>query len=264
MIKSISQSTVNMALRCGEQFRRRYLEGEVVLPGVTMLRGTSVHKASQVNLTAKIRTGQDEPLSVLLDAAEDTFRKEAANGIYLSRAEVPEKTNILEKGLTETLGLTNLYRNAVAPEIVPVHVERKFVIDMGFEFPLTGYLDIEAGEKIHDLKTASMKWPEDRIQQEIQPVFYSMAFEHEFGRRPGFKYHILIPYKKGPQRQVQEITVTDSACEVLKAKIRLVEDMLRAGIFMPAYPGSWWCAEKWCGFWNTCRFVGNAPAGKWV
>lgn len=257
MIKEIHQSTLGMALRCGEQFRRRYIEGEIIPPGVAAIRGTSVHKANEVNLNAKIKTGKDEPLDVLLDAAEDTFYKTSADGIYLSRAEIPEKKKILEKSLTEALQLTTTYHQTVAPEIIPKHVERKFVIDAGFSMPLAGIMDIEQDGKVDDIKTSGMKWPEGRIKQEIQPTFYSFAYEHEFGQRPDFRYHILIPYKSGAQRQVQDFTATDMDYNVLRARIGVLEGILKTGLFVPAHPGSWWCCEKWCGYWSTCKFVGN-------
>ena len=73
MIDSIHQSSLGTALRCGEQFRRRYIEGERVPPGVAAGRGTGVHKANEVNLNQKVITGTDLKLSDLKDAARDGF-----------------------------------------------------------------------------------------------------------------------------------------------------------------------------------------------
>jgi hypothetical protein len=264
MIQEIHQSMLNMALRCGEQFRRRYIEGEIVPPSIAVIRGKAVHKANEVNLAAKIKTGRDEPLEVLLDAVEHTYFTEARGGIYLARAEIPEKHKILENGLNQTIGLTRLYHAEVAPEIAPVHVERKFVIDAGFSLPLAGMMDIEQADTIDDIKTSNAKWPETRINEEIQPAFYSFAYEHEFGRRPWFKYHILIPYKGGPQRQLQKWRAEDADYSALRARILILERILRTGLFAPASPGAWWCQEKWCGYWMTCPYVGNALPGRWV
>ncbi len=264
MIREIHQSMLNMALRCGEQFRRRYIEGEIIPPGVAAIRGKAVHKANEVNLAAKIKTGKDEPLETLLDAAEHAFVSEARGGIYLTRDELPEKRKILEDSLNQTLSLTRLYRAEVAPEIQPVCVERKFVIDAGFSLPLAGIMDIEQADTIDDIKTSNAKWPENRIREEIQPAFYSFAYEHEFGRRPGFKYHILVPYKTGPQRQVQTWRAEAPDYDALRSRILIFERILQTGTFAPASPGAWWCAEKWCGYWLTCPYVGNALPGRWV
>ena len=54
MINSIHQSNLGTALRCGEQFRRRYIEGERIPPGVAAGRGTGVHNANDVNLSQKV------------------------------------------------------------------------------------------------------------------------------------------------------------------------------------------------------------------
>lgn len=271
-LNNIHQSSLSMALKCGEQFRRRYLEDEIIPPGIAAVRGTSLHKVNQVNLNTKIRTGQDEPLSLLLDVAEDTYRKRAADGIYLSRAEAPEKNKLLEQGLDETLNLTSGYRQIVAPQWEPAAVERKFVIDAGFFMPLSGVIDVETTDgRIQDLKSAGKSWSAGRINEEIQPVFYSYACEHETGARPEFRYHILIPLKTSAKadllcckHQTQDFTASDQDYIALEAKIQALSMMLQKGVFPPAGPGSWWCCERWCGYWGTCPYVGNGRNQKWV
>jgi hypothetical protein len=246
-------------LRCGEQFRRRYVEGEVIPPGIAQIRGTGLHHASQVNFSVKLRTGQDEPLSVLLDAAEDKFRRIAADGVYLTKEEKPEKAKLLENGLHQTLTLTTHYRQEVAPRIFPKFVETKFAVARPeIKLPLTGIIDVEDQHgKIVDLKTSSMKWPEERIRQEIQPVFYSLVREQETGARPDIEYQILIPYKAGAQAQKQCYRAQDNDYAALLSKMKLFEVAVKVGLFLPAFPGSWWCSDKWCGYHSTCRYVGN-------
>jgi hypothetical protein len=101
-------------------------------------------------------------------------------------------------------------------------------------------------------------------REEIQPAFYSYAHELEYGVRPEFRYHILIPYKAGAQRQVIDYHANGNAYMALEHKIRYFESMVRTGLYPPAHPGSWWCSEKWCGYWSTCPYVGNGQAKRWV
>jgi len=246
-----------MFLRCGEQGQRRYLKNEIIPPGVAAARGTGVHKANEANLRQKISTGVDLPVSDLKDAARDGYIKALANGVFLPRDEVSAKNRLINEGLNETIVLTELYHDEVAPEIVPLDVERKFVIDVGLELPLSGIIDIERTNRIDDLKTSARTWPDTRIKSEIQPVFYSFASEREIGIRPEFHYHILIPLKSGAKRQVQSMVATDADYKALFAKIEVVIQMLKTGLFPPANPSSWWCSEKWCGYWTTCKYVGN-------
>lgn len=246
MIDGIHQSTLNTAFRCGEQFRRRYIEGEIIPPSIAAGRGTAVHAANEVNLKQKVATAVDLPLSDLQDATRDAYVRAFRSGVYLARDQVAEKTKLLNQGLNESIVLTGLYHEEVAPEIVPLEVEREFEITVpGIIYPLKGRIDIERAAKVDDLKTASKSWPENRIHQEIQPLFYSFVNEFETGIRPEFIYHIMIPLKAGPKRQIQKKIPTERDYAGLIAKLKAFTAMLQAGVFPPANPTSWWCSERW-------------------
>lgn len=265
MIDSIHQSNLGTALRCGEQFRRRYIEGEKIPPGVAAGRGTGVHSANEVNLRQKVFTGVDLKLSDLKDAARDGFVRSFRNGIFLAKEDIPLKDRILNDGLNDCLTLTGLYHEEVAPMIVPVEVERQFRIDVGLDLPLAGKIDIERHQKIDDIKTTKRKWADGQIKQEIQPIFYSFVHEKETGVRPQFNYHILKITQGGDTgRQLQSIKAKESDYRALFAKINMMVHMIKSGVFMPANPSSWWCSEKWCGYHSTCVYVGNGRQSRWV
>jgi len=263
MIKAIHQSMVSAAFRCGEQFRRRYIEGEIIPPGVAAGRGTGVHKANEANLKQKIVSGVDLTISDMKDAARDGFVHAFDNGIFLVPDEIPGKARILNDALNECLSLTGLYGAEVAPEITPVDVERKFLIEVGLPLPLAGQIDIEQAAKIDDLKTAGKSWEEGRIEKEIQPFFYSYVYEQETGTRPLFVYHILQAGKKGPKRQIQSVKPQDRHYKALFAKLNIFCDMLKSGVFPPADPAGWICSSRWCGFYQTCNYVGNTKT-TWI
>jgi hypothetical protein len=265
MINSIHQSNLGTALRCGEQFRRRYIEGERIPPGVAAGRGTGVHNANDVNLSQKVITGFDLPLSDLKDAARDGFVRAFRNGIFMAKEDIPSKDKILNDNLNDTLKLTGLYLDKVAPLIIPVEVERRFRIDVGLDFPLAGMIDIERHQKVDDIKTTGRKWADDQITKEIQPIFYSYAVEHETGTRPQFNYHILKITKGGELgNQIQSIRATDENYRSLFAKINMMIHSIKSGVFMPANPSSWWCSARWCGYYSTCVYVGNGRPSRWV
>jgi len=246
MIEAIHQSNLNMALRCGEQLRRRYIEGEIIPPGIAAGRGTGLHGANEVNMKQKVKTKEDLPLSDLKDAARDAFIGAFRNGIYLAKENRPAKEQILNDGLNATLRLTGLYHEEVAPEIEPIEVERPFYIEIpGVPLPLAGRMDIQRVAKVDDLKGAGKSWAEGQINQEIQPIFYCLAHEYETKVRPEFIYHILVDLKRGPKRQVQKLTPTDNHYHALIKKMQMFCRSLEAGIFLPANPSSWWCSERW-------------------
>lgn len=270
MIDSIHQSFLGMALRCGEQFRRRYLEGHIIPPSIAAGRGTAVHKANHVNLTEKIKTGEDMPVSDLVDVARDAYVATFVPlGVYMSKEDLPHKSRLLNEGFNDAERCVGVYHKDVAPRIRPRAVEQDFHVDVGLALPLAGRIDYQEEPRLGDLKTTGMKWQEGRIRQEIQPVFYSYVHEKQTGLRPEFTYHILIARrgKTGPtseELQEQKITPEDSHYNALFAKLELFLKMLKTGTFPPANPTSWWCNERWCGYWHTCEYVGNGPSKKWI
>lgn len=264
MINAIHQSSLSMALRCGEQFRRRYMLGEIIPPSIAAARGTSLHYANEVNLRQKVKTKKDLPLSDLKDAARDKFIRTLEKGVFLPKNQQGEKTNLLNEGLNQSIQLTSLYRREVAPEINPIEVERSFLIDIGLDLPIAGRIDHEQTAKVDDLKTTTRSWSPARIYKEIQPVFYSIAHQYEFGERPLFRYHIMVALKRQPKHQLQSRTCTDNDYHALVSRIESFLKMLQAGIFLPAEIGAWVCDPKWCGYFTTCRYVGNEPAKVWI
>jgi hypothetical protein len=272
MITSIHQSTLNMFLRCGEQGRRRYIENEIIPPGVAAGRGIGVHKANEVNLKQKIRTGQDMPLSDLNDATRDGFVNAFRNGIYLPKEKISEKAKVLNDGLIDALRCTKIYREEVAGLINPIAIEEPFNIDVGLDLPLAGRMDYQEKPIVGDLKTTSVKWQTDRIKKEIQVPFYSLVHlkTHGAGTTPKFRYDVLIARRNkegeptSEEYQPLEHTCSTEDYQALFYKLELFIKMLKKGVFMPANPTSWWCNPDWCGYWHTCRYVGNGISKKWI
>ena len=93
----LSPSSLEMYAKCGEQFRRRYIEGDKIPPGVSMLRGTGVHAGVEANMRQKIDTYRDLPVSDVVDAAVAKFDLELAGGYSLS----PDETS---RGATIVIG----------------------------------------------------------------------------------------------------------------------------------------------------------------
>ena len=264
MIDSIHQSTLNMALRCGEQCRRRYIENEIIPPGIAAGRGTGVHKVNEVNLKQKVKSKKDLPLDDMKDAARDGFVYAFRNGVYIPKKNRPAKNKLLNDGLNDTIRCTEIYQEKVAEEIHPISIEEPFELDVGLELKLAGTMDYQEEPKVGDLKTSSSKWAADREKKEIQPILYSYVHEKTRGIRPEFKYHVLIA-RRGKDGQPTStdyqpsiVNPSDSDYEALFAKMRMFIKMLNTGTFIPANPTSWWCSEDWCGYWYTCPYVGNS------
>jgi hypothetical protein len=270
MIKAIHQSMLNSAFRCGESFRRRYVENEIIPPGVAAGRGTGLHFANKVNLTQKIKSGEDLPLTDIQDAARDGYVNAFKDGVYIPQEQVSEKDRLLTQGLDDAVRCATVYREKVSPGIQPKAVEQPFVLDMGLALPLSGTVDIERVAKVDDLKSAGKTWAKDQIHKEIQPIMYSFAHEKLTGDRPVFQYHIMIcrrgagGFATSTGYEVQAKICTDQDYAALRAQTGVFIDMFQKGVFVPANPSSWWCSPEWCGYYRTCPYRGHGKQSTWV
>lgn len=275
MIDAIHQSSLNMGLRCGEQFRRRYIEGEIIPPGIALLRGRATHKAAEENHRQKIESHTDLPISDLTDAARDTYvNKAKEQGVYVVKEDVSAKDRLLNDGLNDAIRCTEQYHKDIAPKIQPLAVEQflgPFEVSIELPLPIAMMVDyLEPNDVIGDLKTAAKKWQKDRIKSEIQPIFYSLGYLLQFGKNPKFRYDITIARRNkegkptSTDSDTQEIEATNRDYAALHAKMFAFCEMLRLGSFPPCNTNSWWCSPQYCGYWYTCKYVGNATVKAWI
>ena len=256
MITTIHQSMVGSWLRCGEAFRRRYIEGEIMPPGITARRGSATHKAAHINHVQKIKTAVDLPLNDLKDATRDEYVSLLTNeGVYIPKEQLSEKKKILNEGLNEALQATAIYHGQIAPKIQPISTEATFEADIpGIPLPVRGTLDCEdAAGFIHDLKVMKRK-SQEWADHTIQPSFYYMLYRAAHGQWPrGFKFQMVIPNKE----MIHEELVTTRDMQKLKILFRIIDAFLKDlknGNFKPADPSSYICSPEWCGYANSCPY----------
>jgi hypothetical protein len=255
----ISPSQIDMYLRCGEQWRRRYLCGEVIPPGIALIKGSAVHKAAEVNFEQKIASRTDLPLTQLCEAAAEhvdaTIRKD---GLFLT----PEEETI---GAQKVIGqikdsavtMTGAFVRGIAPRIQPAMVEKFITIPIpNCSHDLLGRLDIATeGDEVVDLKTSSRKKTQEDIDRSDQLTFYDAAFEYETGRPcKGLSLEVVIETKI-PTTQTLRSTRGPKDRGILVAKINTILAGVKAGVFLPAASGAWCCSPRFCGYWHTCPFV---------
>lgn len=263
MIEHVSYSSLSMAIKCGEQFRRRYIEGEVIPPGIALIRGSAVHRSNEVNMRQKIESRKDLPLDDLKDCTRDAYVERARDGIYLTKEEEGQKGRLLNDGLNQALTATEIYRNEFAPDVFPTAVERRFKIDVGLGLPIMGYIDLEEVGVVRDLKITGKSWNQMAVDSNLQPRFYSLAYEKEVGERPDFYMHYLVVLKTKAKHDAFYTRSTNQQYEALYHMIEQFIHMLNSGVFLPSDPGNWWCDPKWCGYHGTCKYIGNGGERKW-
>ena len=252
MIKHISPSMISQFTRCGEQFRRRRIEGEIIPPGIAARIGTGFHRGAEVNHRAKIITGKDEPLSVVQDAARDGYVAALQGGVYFAPDEVAGARKAMAEGVDTTVALARKYHASLAPQIQPVMVEKQLWLDVGeLPLPITGIVDVVSVDGWWaDLKTAGQKWPQARADSDIAATVYAEML----GYPKRMTFEVLTTTKEVAHHSLIT-TRTPEDFEAFVRRVQVILGMVERGIFPPADPTGWFCSPKWCGFWWTCKFI---------
>jgi hypothetical protein len=255
--KTLRQSTINQILKCAHQYELRQLHGNLP-PGIAALSGSSVHEAAEYNHVQKIKTGQDEPLSVLKDCAEQAFHNRLKNeGVYILEEEMPYLKRIIEDGKQRAFGCITGYHKKIAPSIRPVEefTEREIIVDIGLELPIGSKYDTaDSNDNLFDLKTSARPYQDSYIKKAAQPTHYSMAYNKVTGRYPAF--HTVVLMETG-EYQILSIQKSDDDFARHKLLCKTVIDVINSGVFPPCNPDpkmSWWCQEKFCGYYNICQY----------
>jgi hypothetical protein len=258
MISAIHQSMIGMWLRCGIQFERRYINGEIIPPGISARRGSAVHKSAEINNRQKKQTRKDLPIGDLKDVARDEFMRLVRDeGVFLPKEDIPSKDKLLNEGLNESLSAVDVYHRAIAPRIMPVETELPITDDFGFTLPLSGTIDVvDETKMIRDLKVAKRK-PAEWAARTLQPTFYALLYGRKTGVWPtGFIYDFVIP-NKTMLYEALPTTRGENDVKILSRYIKSFEADLKTGTFKPADPDNWICGPEYCGFFQTCPYGGK-------
>lgn len=256
MIDDLSQSKINMWSRCQEQFRRRYVENDIIPPKIAARIGTGLHKGAQVNHVAKRITHKDEPLSVVQDAARDGYVSAIQDGVFFPPEEVSGARKQLAEGVDITTSLAKIYHESLAPLVQPDLVEEKLILEVDeLPIPFSGIIDVYTVDRWWiDLKSADKKWPISKVNNDIQATLYNELIMERTGSYPK-KLSFEVFTKTKFEHQTVETTRTPQDFAVLIRRAKTMLASIKAGVFVPADPSSWLCSPNWCGYWNSCKYI---------
>ena len=273
----ISPSQLNTFENCGEAYRRRYIEKEIIPPGVAALRGGSVHKGAEMNFEQKIESKIDLPKKDIVDRAVAEFEgRMKIEGLFLDPASAARgKDIVVGEEKDTTVRLAGLFSDQVAPVYQPIAVEQKIEIELpNSPKNLLGILDLTAtlvsdparGEGIVDYKTGKKTKPQGDFDTSAQITLYDLAYRAKRGKAPDFlQVEQLIDLKSGPKRVTNTTTRTAADFKPAIARVNAMISGLEKGAFMPTNAGAWNCSPKWCGYFGTCSYVNSerrAAAGE--
>lgn len=255
MINHISPSMLGLFCRCQEAFRRRYIEGIKLPPGIAACIGTGMHKGAEANHRQKIESGVDMPLGDIQDAARDGYNAAISDGVFVPEGEESSAPTELAKGVDTAVNLAAAYARHIAPRIQPVAVEERLQSDVpGLPVPFLGIIDVLDGSGwCPDLKSAARKWAPGKAAGNMQPAVYRYLLQQGRGvPMPRMSFEIVT--HKGEHQSI----MVDAREEDLAPVIARANGLLAAverGDFLPAEPGHWMCGPKWCGYWHSCPYI---------
>jgi len=258
--KQLHQTAIDMYHFCGEQFRRRYIEGEKIPPAVAMIVGTGTDESVNQNMRHKMENGKLMELAQVKAVARDALGNAWSKGVWLSDDEAkigPSK--VKGQAIDKTVRLATVHATQKAEKINPTHVQRKWTVELkGYPVDLAGTIDVQEGGKwVRDTKTSGKTPNQNMADKSMQLTTYAMAVKVLDGKEPeGVALDYLIDTKE-PKVVTLESKRNNDDFRIL---LRRIEGMIQAidkGVFLPASPRDPMCSEKYCGFHSSCSYVKN-------
>ena len=259
-LEHLSVSSFGMFSRCGEQWRRRYIEGEVIPPGIAAHVGTGVHRAAEACHKHKLETGETMRVSDMADAAATAYDKALRNGVFFAPDEVDGAQKAMAQGKDNAVKLASLYGEQLAPKIDPMLVEERMMLNLpGVDLPIMAIVDLYTQDRaLRDLKTAGKSWTQSQADTSAQMTLYREAIKESTGDYPASLGFDVLVNKKTPEVQQLATVRTGDDTELLARGFRTMLKAVNAGVFLPAEPGAWVCSPKWCGYFGSCPYKQKA------
>lgn len=259
-----NNSALTKLERCGEAFRRRYIEGESVPPSPRMLRGTVVHKVASAAMLRKLEEHEVPTSEEAKDLAATEFEQQWAGGVSLDSEPIEGSVDI-EKARSKdfAVDLSQFYVEGVAPRVDPVAVERHIEVrPKDSDLVIHGTMDLVSrvpeGEVVRDLKTSEKSPSKDTAERSQQLTMYALIRQAEVGALPvklTLDYLVRTP-ARAERKHIPLDTVRDSEdVTALVHRINTAVEAVKRGVFMPTAPDSWWCGPQWCEFYKSCVYV---------
>jgi len=245
MIEHLSHTQIAILLRCGEEYRRSYIEREPrpLVPAIIL--GQAYHRALEFGLKARLTDGTELSVAEIRQVANDAWQMATAGEEIVWDGEKPEELR------DQAATLAALYWEQIAPGVTPQAVEVGFKVEVpGVDVPFIGVIDLVDNGVLVDHKTASKGWGQYRADGDIQAAAYTYAYWRMTGRILPFRFDVAIKTKTPRIEQLPTVR-TERQLLWYERLIQAAWGQIQAGVFVPN-PTSWACSEKGCPFWRQC------------
>ena len=255
----VSTTQLEMHTICGERYRRRYVLGEKIPPGVALVRGGSAHKGREHSLKAKLAHGELPPIDEVLAVAADKVDHEFAEDLIVLAGEFDGLSQDRARDLCkdQVVTLARLDYQANHPSLQPARVEERLRAELpDYPVDLVGIIDlIEIDDTIRDLKTGSKRLSAGDVAGNLQLTMYGFIFRLTQGRlASAYKIDQLV-HKKRPESVTHTTTRDKADFEALACRLEAMLVAIEKQVWLPCPANHWACSARWCGFYATCRYT---------
>jgi CRISPR/Cas system-associated exonuclease Cas4 (RecB family) len=255
---TLSPSRINQFERCQLQYYFREIEGKKTPPGIALVIGGSVDASANVDLQAKLDTGDLLPLDAVQTAARDHLENEWAGGVQNDGEDSEDKGEVIDL----TVRLATLHHEAVAPLRKPLAVQLSFGVQVDETTKLTGHIDVLEADAVCDCKTIGKKPSKIKGDHLIQTQLYAVGVAVNGGALPSKVKLDYLVKNKTVKTELLEAPVTpesaQGALDRLSVTARVIQTAIKTGDFLPAPADSWVCQAAFCGYFSHCEFGAKA------
>lgn len=247
MIDHLSYSSISKYLKCGKQWKFRYIDKLQEESSEALLFGSAWHKMIREYLT------MNNPgfLPAWSKSFNQILEQENIAGDWFMDADILGQRMLTSEKITKTIqGLS------INPESLEMEIELHIP---GVQVPVVGFIDMIDLDGIPiDIKTSSQKWTQERADADLQATFYLAALEQAGMVQLPAKFRFIVFTKtKHPDVQIIETVRTHADVFALYGLVNEVWQAIQREVFTPTDPSNWWCSHKYCGFWNVCEYGGK-------
>lgn len=238
MINHLSYSSISKYLKCGKQWKFRYIDKLQEESSEALSFGSAWHQMIRMKLS------EQKPI-------EDCWLS------AIEQNPISEEMFYLGNKMLTSEKITNTIQGlSVNPESLELPTELTIP---GVSVPIIGFIDmIDLDGTPIDIKTASRKWSQEQANTDLQATFYLAALEQAGLIQLPAKFRFIVFTKtKHPDVQILETTRTHADVFALYGLVNEVWQAIQREVFMPTDPSNWWCSHKYCGFWNVCEYGGK-------
>lgn len=252
----IRPSSINTFQQCPQQWKRVFLDGQTSIPSARAAIGTAIHKAAEVLWNdAMITRKKDANLSMLTDAAMESFKEEGQKGLQYTKDETEGTASV------EIIKGTEAFVDDIVPfASIPTGVEKRYTVEIPnhpIVESISGTVDYIAGDVIADLKTSKRK-PTVANYETQQSIYKILANKN--GENVKYNQIHGVVLKKQPEGTILEAQINETRAKaavnsLLETLEVYHEDKVDPDILFRGNPQYYLCSATYCAFYNDCKFA---------